>query len=115
METLEKLRRLRNTKISGTLEEGQCELHDNIIVTWTPAFIDICLCGWNTVTTRRRINQVLEALGSNNRVYSSKGETFVYLGDLPAPRSRLMDDHDKWYSSYRPLKKKAPTVSEAGA
>ena len=114
METLDKLRRLRNTKISGTLEEGQCELHGHTIVTWTPTFIDICLCDHNTVTTRRRMNQLFDALGSNNRVYSSKGEAFLYLGDLRTPHSRLMDDHDKWYSSYRPLKKKASTVLEDG-
>lgn len=105
METLKTLKRFRNTKISGTSEDGKCELHGHTIVTWTPTFIDICLCGWNTVTTRRRMNQLFDALGSKNRVYSSKGETFLYLGDARTPHSRLMDDHNKWYSSYRPIKK----------
>ena len=90
METLCALRRFRNTKIVGDLQHGECLLHNHRIVHWDDLCIHISLCGWDTVTTRRRINQVLSALGSNARVYHEKGEPFLY--DPVRKTAVLMDD-----------------------
>jgi hypothetical protein len=78
METLQDLKRFRNTKIVGDLQCGECLLHNHRIVSWDDSFIRISLCGWDTVTTRRRMNQVLDLVSNGMRVYHEKGECFVY-------------------------------------
>jgi len=96
MKTLKSLRRLHNTKIIGDLQHGECRLHGHRIISWDDLCIHISLCGWDTVTTRRRINQALSALGSKASVYHTKGECFLY--DPVRKTSVLMDDAYAMYT-----------------
>lgn len=42
-------------------------LHDNAILSRSPAgVVEINLCGWNTKTTRTRINEILQVVGIRN-------------------------------------------------
>lgn len=96
MKILQNLKRFRNTRIEQTgPAEGVCFLHDHPIVLWSASEIRISLCGWNTYTTRRRINQCLEALGHLDRVYQEKSECFLYHAE--SETSELMDNHRALY------------------
>lgn len=62
MKTLADLHRLRNTQIEGNEDSGKCFLYGNLIATWTPTTLSVSLARFNTVTTRRRLNQIINAL-----------------------------------------------------
>ena len=57
-------------KMSNTLtEDAAIWLHGNKIAFWaTDEILQISLCGWNTVTTRERLNGLLTTLGSCWRI-----------------------------------------------
>ena len=94
---LKTLGRKPNTVVRGTEENGSCTLHSHTIAEWSPQILSISLCGWNTVTTRRRLNQLFEALNLPVRIYTEKGEVFLYSKGTFC----LLDDHNNYYTIIR--------------
>ena len=83
MTTLKQLHKLKNTSITGNTQRGTCLLHGSKIVMWTDSSVTVSLCGYNTLTTRRRIKQVLQILGVEACVY--KHNHIPYLQVLHYP------------------------------
>lgn len=51
--------------------------HDTIVVRWNPFKIILDSGGWNTVTTKRRMNQTANEFHLGFGVYQSKGDWYV--------------------------------------
>jgi len=72
-------------------EEGKISLHNNKIAWWEknhPDFnlsnnIHLCfsMCGWDTITTRERLNTLFYELFKSDAVYlkQSKGDQYLYI------------------------------------
>lgn len=76
--------------VTRTREDGQrvtsVYLHDNLIAQNGVTGWGINLRGWNTPTTRSRINALLQGLEVPGRVYSVKGQAHF--------NGRPIDPHD---------------------
>ncbi len=70
-------------------------LHGNKIAFWNYGDVKPALCftlaGWPSVTTRERINGILELSGSNWRVKQHKGEQFL-INTVTGYEAPLLDD-----------------------
>lgn len=53
--------------------------HQTAIVSFNDSTITLRTGGWDTVTTRRKMNQAARQFGLDYGVYREKGETFVKL------------------------------------
>ena len=67
-----------NTIVSN----GKVFLHGNNILSMDGSSIDINLCGWNTPTTRDRINGVLRHYGMGD-VRSKNGQAMLNGNKIP--------------------------------
>ena len=56
-------------------------LHGNEIARGTPKAVRLFDCGWQTVTTKSRLNAVLRAIDSPSRVYQTHGDWFLSAVD----------------------------------
>lgn len=79
-----------NTKITVTGETTVITLHQTDIVTVTPDFIRLNTGGWNTVTTRARMNQASQELGLGFRVYQKAGSLYVDNAGITYPMSQTI-------------------------
>ena len=65
-------------KIKNTETDGQSVwLHGNEIARKTDNGLEVTLAGWNTVTTRERVNGICELWGSNLRFVQRDFEAFT--------------------------------------
>lgn len=55
--------------------------HKTQIVAFDRLYITLRTGGWDSVTTRRKMNQAANQFGLGYRVYRDKGATFVALPD----------------------------------
>ena len=71
-------------KIDNTLtKNAEIWLHGSKIAFWsTDEVLQISLRGWNTVTTRERLNGLLTMLGSNWRIVQRKHRPYAINLDL---------------------------------
>lgn len=53
-------------------------LHGNHIATLTDTSVRFTLAGWNTVTTRSRVNALLSAFAPAYRVSTQRGQAYLY-------------------------------------
>ena len=69
-------KRLKNDDTDGT----QLRFHGNVIAVRNPTtgFIDVTLAGWNTVTTRARINALSDLLGTSTRVFQRNFNPYIF-------------------------------------
>ena len=69
----------RPCKISNTYTDGEkVFLHDNLIAFKRENGLSISLAGWPTVTTRERINGLLEFFyDSDARIYQRYGDQYI--------------------------------------
>ena len=66
-------------KIKNTETDGRSVwLHGNMIARKTDNGLEVTLAGWNTVTTRERVNGICELWGSNLRFVQRNFEAFAY-------------------------------------
>ena len=57
-------------------------LHGNLIAQRSEGdYVDFSLAGWPTVTTRDRVNGLLQLSGSDCRVFQKNGTQFLTNGD----------------------------------
>ena len=61
--------------IDNTMTDGaDIRLHGNVIAYWDiDATVIITLAGWNTVTTRERLNGLLTMMKHHKRIIQKKG------------------------------------------
>mgnify|MGYP001593570892 CR=1 FL=1 len=52
--------------------DGKWEFHGNMIAYYEGGALNITLCGWNTPTTRERLNTLLSELGMSRLGFSQK-------------------------------------------
>jgi hypothetical protein len=81
------------TKVDSLVSEGGVYLHDNKIMWWENNHpsenlsnnIHLCfsMCGWNTPTTRERLNSIFSYVFASNFVYLKqiKGEQKLFIND----------------------------------
>lgn len=67
-------------------------LHGNHIATLTDTSVRFTLAGWNTVTTRSRVNALLSAFAPAYRVSTQRGQACLYVAD---ERARVIGN-DEW-------------------
>lgn len=68
----------RAARAARTHTDGQTLfLHGNAIAWWEGDILCLSLAGWNTNTTRDRLNGILSALGSKLCIRSKDGEAFL--------------------------------------
>tara|TARA_R110002020_G_C16023744_1_gene752190 strand:+ start:183 stop:494 length:312 start_codon:yes stop_codon:yes gene_type:complete len=73
---------------------GEVLLHGNCIVDTDPwGNITMSLAGWNTQTTRERLNGIAEVLGLDAR-FTKKGD-WAYLNDRPVQNNLWYPVHAK--------------------
>ncbi len=73
---------LSKTVNNTATKDGFVYLHGNIIAQkHKDGSIFMCLAGWNTPTTRERLNGIAEVLGLNSRFYQKDFEP--YYNDIP--------------------------------
>lgn len=65
---------VKSTRTNGTT----VWLHNNPIAWRRDGTIEFSLCGWNTVTTRDRLNHIFAAFNLPLRVCQIKHEPYVY-------------------------------------
>lgn len=72
-----------NTMVS--YEEGnrisRVYLHGNKIAEVGDNFVKMNDCGWQTVTTKSRLNAILEVCSAGNRIFQKKGDWFIRTAD----------------------------------
>ena len=56
----------------------QLFLHGHLIAEESNKRLRISLCGWPTMTTRERLNGLLETLNIQKGLYQSKHEQYIY-------------------------------------
>jgi hypothetical protein len=101
--------------ISNTLtEDAAIWLHGNKIAYWlTDEVLQISLAGYNTVTTRERLNGLLTTLGSNWRIaqrdyspyainLSANSHIDIYECDWYSLADMASGNHE-WYCGHRRL------------
>ena len=84
--------------IDNTMTDGaDIRLHGNVIAYWDiDATVIITLAGWNTVTTRERLNGLLTMMKHHKRIIQKKGEPyFIDLRNLNTP-AQLIDDAEHY-------------------
>lgn len=67
-------------------------LHGNTIAAKRGREVSVSLAGWNTPTTRERVNGVLEALGCRSRFVQHQWDAYIYKGGERTPV-----DSDRFY------------------
>lgn len=80
-----RLNRYRNTKFVGDEQNGSVILHRTTILKWTPKWITFDTGGYDTLTTRRRMNETLGHMTRWGRVFRTEGVTFVRYAYLTIP------------------------------
>jgi hypothetical protein len=97
--------RRANTTVT---DSGYLLLHGSGIARKTESGLCVSLCGWNTVTTRERLNALLDCYGySNYRIVQRKG--FPYFLNMNTRELREMDD----YAEYVILENREPILHKA--
>lgn len=74
----------RNTEVNATHHNVGYYLHDNLIAIKSGDKIEVSLAGWNTPTTRERLNGI-----KGVSIHTRKGQ--AYLNGNPI-------DDSKWYT-----------------
>lgn len=78
-----------NSRVLTVDDTTALYLHENLIAVVTPGCVKVDLCGWPTVTTRSRINAVLDCLGLPWKAQQIAHQQFLCSnGDerIPMPR-----------------------------
>jgi hypothetical protein len=74
----EALARGRNKTVGNTATfDGAVYLHGNKIADWREDGLHMSLAGWNTPTTKDRLNGIAEFLGLNVRFTTKGGEAML--------------------------------------
>jgi hypothetical protein len=77
--------------VSNTTTDGKAVwLHGNKIIERRPDGIWFSLCGWNTATTRERLNGVLYMINASAYVSTRNGQAFVMCGD----KMKYIEDYE---------------------
>jgi hypothetical protein len=68
-------------KLKNDYSDGEgLYYHNNLIACWTPeGNLSWTLCGWNTVTTRQRINALFNQLNLPFSLCQNKREPYLYF------------------------------------
>jgi len=69
------------TTVAGDATAMRVTYHSTVIVEWTDTTITLRTGGWDTVTTRRKMNQAANQFGLNFRVFCKDSETSVVRPD----------------------------------
>lgn len=67
----------RATSVKRNGNTGTCQYHDTVVVEWTEDRIILDLNGYDTMTTRVRMNEVARYEDLSYNVYHHRGQTYV--------------------------------------
>jgi hypothetical protein len=85
-----------NRKVGNTQSEGGCLfLHGNLIATNNGGLVTINDAGWRTVTTKDRLNGVLELAGVPHRIFQKDFCWFIW--NYETKEERLWLGHFSFY------------------
>lgn len=71
----------RSTSVKRDGNTGSCQYHDTVVVEWTEDRVILDLNGYDTMTTRVRMNEVSRYENLVYRVFRGKGQTYVQYVD----------------------------------
>jgi hypothetical protein len=68
-----------NTKVETLNEVTKVTLHGNMIaeIDWSEKLMFLSNCGWQTPTTKSRLNAILDALKPGFYIYQKKGTWYI--------------------------------------
>ena len=93
---------LNNTRVDydNCTNELVMRLHGNEIACWqySSLSLSVSLAGFNTVTTRERVNAVLDLAGSTCRIIQRKGEAVLISTKDPKKKPLTTLGVRKWYT-----------------
>ena len=70
-----------NTEVISYTNSSDVYLHGNLIARIGETWIELFDGGWQTVTTKSRLNAILAEHGNGDKVFQKKGEWFVTFSD----------------------------------
>jgi len=75
--------KLDNTEVVSDAEKSDVFLHGNLIACVGETFIELFDGGWQTVTTKSRLNAIIASFGlPHEGIFQRKGEWFVNTNDV---------------------------------
>ena len=78
-ETVQAFKRKERKKVGNTFtRDGYLMLHGNLIAEHDAGMLTIYDAGWQTPTTKERLNAVLQGFGIPVRLYQEKGMWFTW-------------------------------------
>ena len=78
--------KLDNTEVVSCSHVSDVFLHGNLIARVGETFIELFDGGWQTVTTKSRLNAIIGNFGlPHEGIFQRKGEWFVNLNDATIP------------------------------
>ena len=78
--------KLDNTEVIACSNVTDVFLHGNLIARVGETFIELFDGGWQTVTTKSRLNAILREHGCpGERIFQKKGEWFITVNGDPVP------------------------------
>jgi len=69
------------TTVAGDGDAMRVTYHSAVIVEWTAETVTLRTGGWDTVTTRRKMNQASNQFGLGYQVFRHDGDSFVRRPD----------------------------------
>ena len=96
------MRNLNNTRVEYRSGANSLvlTLHGHDVACWyySEQSLGVTLAGYNTVTTRERVNAVLDLAGSSCRIVQRKGEAVLINTQDPKKKPLTTLEVRKWYS-----------------
>lgn len=96
------MRNLNNTRVEYRSGDNSLvlTLHGHDVACWyySEQSLGVTLAGYNTVTTRERVNAVLDLAGSSCRIVQRKGEAVLINTQDPKKKPLTTLEVRKWYS-----------------
>lgn len=63
---------------ANLIDRTNVYLHDNLIAQICPDHVEVCDCGWQTTTTKSRLNTILRELCGSSGIYQRKHVWYGY-------------------------------------
>ncbi len=96
------MRNLNNTRVEYRSGDNSLvlTLHGHDVACWyySEQSLGVTLAGYNTVTTRERVNAVLDLAGSSCRIVQRKGKAVLINTQDPKKKPLTTLEVRKWYS-----------------
>jgi hypothetical protein len=78
--------KVSNSEVISNTNQSEVYLHGNLIFRIGETWVELFDGGWQTKTTKSRLNALLSAFGiGGERIFQKKGEWFLHYDGAPVP------------------------------